>query len=329
MKLETFKSCGRCQYENIISYSSTRISTTLVFWGESPQWQTSLKDDDGLLYLHYEAQVDDQTNTRLDTFESITIKGFFANKSNCAISLLPALACYGSIEHHIQPFHIHSIQHYLGNNRGNIDEINAFSSLQVQLIGELNFVKVLGILRFVNGNKTSFCLIVTYYNQVKNKTVLPYDLYKYDMRRMQILRLDSIHRPACMIPSIDSYSTSTFNIADTLTNVFTHRFWCIPFERCIKSHWQSYSDYNSIVIDSDDDDNAGSGAFISTRRLQQMNTRLIGVTHATPGEENVSSGDEEREERRRTKETQASAAALKSWLQHRGLDVAGDDEDSS
>ena len=110
------------------------------------------------------------------------------------------------------------------------------------------------------------------YKEVQNKTIMPYDLYKYELDKIQLVDPESIVKPLCVIPYIDTIHIHNYQASEQPGSIRKKRFWLIPFQRCFKSEEETY-DENYLECYGE--------TFKKSTELQKMNEKLIGATQST------------------------------------------------
>ena len=183
------------------------------------------------------------------------------------MSLLGALKCKVDTSTGKEDFHIHTTRSYRSGKK------SIFSAVLVKWEGVVakSNVIVMAIVRLRNQSKEYYMLVVKEYIKVVSVNAhIPYDMLKYDSSdTFHFIPVESISRPVFVIPSIDHESKSknaVFNAADNRQNMFSRRFYVIPFDRCNKNDQSEYVDYNHEY----------GSMFRSAADRNILNTALIG-----------------------------------------------------
>jgi len=180
------------------------------------------------------------------------------------IRLFGGLKSDGDQETGVAPFYLRANRKYRGNARNRIKPCQVFNSFEINYEDSpKTFGKVLALVGFQDwappsclpcvlpvpqGNlQLKLWVAVARYEKVSRThgSTLPFETFKFEAGRRARLGIDfievnSVHRPCLMIISSDADPDKRF---ETKHNLLEMRWFCIPFDRAVKTDNSEYASY--------------------------------------------------------------------------------------
>ena len=178
------------------------------------------------------------------------------------IRLYGGVKCDGHADAGVAPFILRATKEYRGNAEHRARPSPVFNSCEISYQNdEFAFGKILALVGF-QGLSTAFpqvlqcrlwVVVARYVQEIVTDKIFPFNTFKFECDARGRLSLDfvevqSIHRPCFMTISSDANKDFRF---ETTRNYKDMRWFCIPFDRAVKTENVAYEDSTTMSFATD------------------------------------------------------------------------------